>query len=104
MKKRFATIKIDDFPKIYDFTSTEKKLIYNWDSSRIFKWNPDLSKKQVFSVDTPPPTASGYLHMGHVFSYAHQDFIVRFQRMRGKNIGSLGWWVCRQKQVVPFAP
>ena len=92
MKKRFATIKIDDFPKIYDFTSTEKKLIYNWDSSRIFKWNPDLSKKQVFSVDTPPPTASGYLHMGHVFSYAHQDFIVRFQRMRGKNIFyPMGW-------------
>ena len=43
-------------------------------------------------VDTPPPTVSGSLHVGHLFSYSHQDFIVRFQRMRGKNIFfPIGW-------------
>jgi len=46
----------------------------------------------VFSVDTPPPTASGSLHIGHVFSYTHMDLVTRFQRMRGKNIFyPMGW-------------
>ena len=39
-----------------------------------------------FSVDTPPPTLSGKMHIGHAFSYTQQDFIVRFQRMKGKNV------------------
>ncbi len=83
---------MDDFPKNYDFLSTEEKIINQWESSGIFKWNSKLSGKEVFSVDTPPPTASGYLHMGHIFSYTHQDFIVRFQRMIGKNIFyPMGW-------------
>lgn len=46
----------------------------------------------VFSVDTPPPTASGSLHIGHVFSYTHMDLVTRFQRMRGKSIFyPMGW-------------
>jgi valyl-tRNA synthetase len=46
----------------------------------------------VFSVDTPPPTASGSLHIGHVFSYTHMDLVTRFQRMRGKHIFyPMGW-------------
>ena len=46
----------------------------------------------VFSVDTPPPTASGSLHIGHVFSYTHMDLVTRFQRMRGKEIFyPMGW-------------
>jgi valyl-tRNA synthetase len=46
----------------------------------------------VFSVDTPPPTASGSLHIGHVFSYTHMDLVTRFQRMRGKDIFyPMGW-------------
>jgi valyl-tRNA synthetase len=46
----------------------------------------------VFSVDTPPPTASGSLHIGHVFSYTHMDLVTRFQRMRGKTIFyPMGW-------------
>jgi len=45
-----------------------------------------------FSIDTPPPTVSGSLHMGHVFSYTHQDCLARYQRMRGKNIFyPIGW-------------
>ena len=49
-------------------------------------------KGAVFSVDTPPPTASGSLHIGHVFSYTHMDLVTRFQRMRGKAIFyPMGW-------------
>ena len=49
-------------------------------------------KASVFSVDTPPPTASGSLHIGHVFSYTHMDLAARFQRMRGRSIFyPMGW-------------
>lgn len=51
----------------------------------IYKFNPkDI--ENIYSIDTPPPTVSGHLHMGHVFSYCHADFIARFQRMQGKNV------------------
>ncbi|HWM33520.1 MAG TPA: valine--tRNA ligase [Pseudolysinimonas sp.] len=46
----------------------------------------------VYSIDTPPPTASGSLHIGHVFSYTHMDLAARFQRMRGKHLFyPMGW-------------
>jgi valyl-tRNA synthetase len=46
----------------------------------------------IYSIDTPPPTASGSLHIGHVFSYTHTDLIARFQRMQGKNVFyPIGW-------------
>lgn len=50
------------------------------------------TRENIFSVDTPPPTASGSLHIGHVFSYTHMDLVTRFQRMRGKSIFyPMGW-------------
>ncbi|MEO6532486.1 MAG: valine--tRNA ligase [Pseudolysinimonas sp.] len=52
----------------------------------------EAGKASVFSVDTPPPTASGSLHIGHVFSYTHMDLAARFQRMRGRHLFyPMGW-------------
>jgi valyl-tRNA synthetase len=65
--------------------SVEKKWQKKWEDWGIYKFEPD-SKKPLFSVDTPPPTVSGTIHMGHAFGYSQADFIVRFWRMRGYNI------------------
>ena len=57
-----------------------------WDKTKIYKWDNTKSRKEIYSIDTPPPTVSGHLHMGHVFSYTQTDFIARFQRMNGKTV------------------
>jgi valyl-tRNA synthetase len=53
-----------------------------WEEEGTYRFDPD-SASPLFSIDTPPPTVSGRLHMGHVYSYCHADFIARYQRMRG---------------------
>jgi valyl-tRNA synthetase len=63
----------------FDFKETENKWKAYWEKEKIFK--AGLSKKKIYSIDTPPPTVSGAMHIGHVFSYSQQDFIARFQRM-----------------------
>ena len=57
-----------------------------WSDLGIYKWDQTQPRDNVFSIDTPPPTVSGHLHMGHVFSYTQADFIARFQRMNGKSV------------------
>ncbi|MGL9778671.1 MAG: valine--tRNA ligase [Wolbachia sp.] len=68
----------------YDFQEIEKKYNILWEGSKIYKWNGE--KDNTFTIDTPPPTISGKLHIGHIFSYCHTDFIARFQRMLGKDV------------------
>ena len=63
-----------------------------WSEQQLFAFDRETTREQVFSVDTPPPTASGSLHVGHVFGYSQADMIVRYQRMSGKNcFYPLGW-------------
>ena len=56
-----------------------------WEKEKIYKFNPSR-KGEIFSIDTPPPTMSGKMHLGHAFSYTQQDLIARYQRMSGKNV------------------
>jgi len=64
-----------------------------WDASGTYRFDrTGATRENIFSVDTPPPTASGSLHIGHVFSYTHMDLIARYQRMRGKTVFyPMGW-------------
>jgi valyl-tRNA synthetase len=71
--------------KGYDFEGIETKWASFWEEEEIFKFDVN-SEKPIFSVDTPPPTVSGRLHMGHAFGDSQQDFFVRFKRMRGFNV------------------
>lgn len=81
-----------ELPKNYDHTEIESRWSKAWNDSKIFKWDAAKPREQTFIVDTPPPTVSGSLHVGHVFSYTHTDIITRFQRMQGKNIMyPMGW-------------
>ncbi len=72
--------------KNYDFSQSEKKWQDFWQQQKVYLWDKNTNKEETFVVDTPPPTVSGQLHIGHVYSYTQADFIVRFQRMIGKNI------------------
>ena len=64
-----------------------------WEAQGTYRFDRESSTREnIFSVDTPPPTASGSLHIGHVFSYTHMDLVTRFQRMRGRDIFyPMGW-------------
>ena len=75
-----------ELPKNYSYQESEKKWQKYWQDEGIYKWDSSEARENTFVVDTPPPTVSGTLHMGHIFSYTQADFIVRFQRMKGKNI------------------
>jgi len=81
-----------ELPKNYKPEDVETQWLKAWEDEGLYKWDPTRSREETFVVDTPPPTVSGSLHVGHLFSYSHQDFIVRFQRMMGKNIFfPIGW-------------
>ncbi len=81
-----------EIPKKYKHIEVEEKWRQRWDEWGIYRWDPSVPRDRTFVVDTPPPTVSGSLHVGHVFSYTHQDLLVRYQRMIGKNIAfPMGW-------------
>ncbi len=70
----------------YDAKTREKFWQNHWKEQGIFTFKNDKTKAETFVIDTPPPTVSGLLHMGHVFSYTQADFVARFQRMSGKDV------------------
>ena len=64
----------------------------SWETSGTYSFNKSADKSAIYSIDTPPPTVSGSLHVGHVFSYTHTDLIARYQRMLGKEVYyPMGW-------------
>src|SRR5262245_44853122 len=70
----------------------EAKWMARWEDSGVYRFDRTRPRAEIFSIDTPPPTVSGSLHVGHVFSYTHTDLIARFQRMRGREVFyPMGW-------------
>jgi len=70
----------------------EAKWTPRWEEAGVYRFDRGRERADVFSIDTPPPTVSGSLHVGHVFSYTHTDVIARFHRMRGKAVFyPMGW-------------
>ncbi|KQR02525.1 valine--tRNA ligase [Arthrobacter sp. Leaf141] len=84
-----APINVPDKPAL---EGLEAALTQRWLTEGTYKFNPDTTREQVYSIDTPPPTASGSLHVGHMFSYTQTDVLARYQRMTGKNVFyPMGW-------------
>jgi len=70
----------------------EAKWTARWEESGTYRFDRSRSRDDVYSIDTPPPTVSGSLHVGHVYSYTHTDLVARFHRMRGKAVFyPMGW-------------
>ena len=70
--------------KKYNAQEKEAKWLNYWNENNIYKFIPDGRK--VFSIDTPPPTVNGKIHIGHIFSYSQTEMIARYKRLRGFNI------------------
>jgi valyl-tRNA synthetase len=77
---------MNNFPSQYNPLAIEQKWKKFWQEHDVYKWDENVAKEDSFVIDTPPPTVSGSLHMGHVFSYSQADFVARYQRMKGKNV------------------
>ena len=76
---------MEEFEKRYDGLTVEKDIQKYWEENKIYEFAPDKSKK-IYSIDTPPPTVSGSLHIGHIFSYTQAEMIARYKRMQGFNL------------------
>jgi valyl-tRNA synthetase len=79
-------------PEKPSLDGVEAKFVNAWEESQVYSFDRTRPRAEVFSIDTPPPTVSGSLHVGHVFSYTHTDCIARYQRMTGKTVFyPMGW-------------
>jgi len=84
-----SRVRLPDKPAL---EGLEAKWAARWEADGVYRFDASRSRAEVFSIDTPPPTVSGSLHVGHVFSYTHTDLIARFHRMRGKAVFyPMGW-------------
>jgi valyl-tRNA synthetase len=81
-----------EIPRKYKHLEAESAWRERWEEWGLYRWDPEVPRNKTFVVDTPPPTVSGSLHVGHAYSYTHPDLLVRYQRMRGFNIAyPMGW-------------
>ena len=70
----------------------EERWSERWEAEGTYRFDRRAVRAEVFAIDTPPPTVSGSLHIGHVFSYTHTDIVARYQRMAGKTVFyPMGW-------------
>jgi len=92
MSDAYPTIDTQAIAKHFDAEVAEGRWATRWEEQGVYHYDPTRSREDTFVVDTPPPTVSGSLHVGHVFSYTHTDIIVRQRRMAGLNIFyPMGW-------------
>jgi valyl-tRNA synthetase len=70
--------------KKYDFKVSEEKWRNYWEKNKIYEFKKD--ERKIYSIDTPPPTVSGKIHIGHIFSYTQAEIIARFKRLNGFNV------------------
>jgi valyl-tRNA synthetase len=81
-----------DVPEKPSLDGLEKKWGEWWEAAGTYRFDRSKPRDRVFSIDTPPPTASGSLHLGHMESYTHTDLMARFKRMRGYEVFyPIGW-------------
>jgi valyl-tRNA synthetase len=82
-------VSIPDKPSL---DGLEERWSAAWETEGTYRFDRSKSRAEIYSIDTPPITASGSLHVGHVFSYTHTDLVARFQRMRGREVFyPVGW-------------
>jgi valyl-tRNA synthetase len=82
-------IRVPERPSI---DGLEEKWGEHWEANGTYRFDRSKERSEIYSIDTPPPTVSGSLHVGHVFSYTHTDTVARFQRMRGREVFyPMGW-------------
>jgi valyl-tRNA synthetase len=80
------------FPEKPTLDGIEDKWAQAWESAKTYTFDRTKTRDEVYSIDTPPPTVSGSLHVGHVFSYTHTDCMARYKRMRGLEVFyPMGW-------------
>ncbi len=81
-----------EVPEKPSIDGLEEKWGSRWEADGTYRFDRTKTRAEIFSIDTPPPTVSGSLHVGHVFSYTHTDAVARFQRMRGREVFyPMGW-------------
>ncbi|MEP0814092.1 MAG: valine--tRNA ligase [bacterium] len=73
-----------DLPDRYDPAEAEARWQKHWEEKGIYRFDPTAPRERIYSIDTPPPTVSGLLHLGHIYSYTQMDIIARYQKLRGK--------------------
>lgn len=91
-REQVRSIEFGDLPKRFDVAEREAHWRTRWDELGFHGHDHSAPREQNYVIDSPPPTASGSLHPGHIFSYTHQDVIARYRRMTGWNVVyPMGW-------------